>query len=271
MATRRRVALVTCASSGIGRACSLALVAAGFDVAGTGRDASGAGLVDDVVFIGLDVTQGASATRVVERVVKRFGRIDVLVNTAAVGSARPQGDFDNNLLGLVRMTQAVLPYMRSRRDGRIINLPSVTGLITGPYLAADRASRHAVAGYSAAVDHEAWEDGVRVLLVVPGGTGRASRVNHATPATRAIGDAGVVDDKRRRIADRAVAEVRTDDPLAVIAKAVVAAATAPDPKPRYVAALPGSGIDVVSRPGQAQMVPLHMFYAPVRKHNQLPG
>ncbi|MFD6443525.1 SDR family NAD(P)-dependent oxidoreductase [Promicromonospora sp. NPDC060204] len=280
MAARRRVALVSCASSGIGQAVSRALVAAGFDVVGADR---GGAVVDpggDVGVDGLDVTKGASITTLVERVVERFGWIDVLVNTAVVGSERPlssgaraQCDLDSNLLSLVRMTQAVLPFMRSQRSGRIINLPSIAGLVDGPYLAAERASRQLVEGYSTAVDHEVRQDGVRVLVVVPGASGDGSRLGRTTAVTCATDDARPLEGKRRRITEQGAASLQADRPLALIARAVVTAATTPDPRPRYAAAIPGGRLEALalSRVAPAQIRAPHMFDAPVRKYNQLPG
>jgi len=275
MTAARPVALVTGASSAIGEAVSLALAAAGFDVVGASHDGSRVSPLGVVALVDLDVTGDAAVTTAVQRVVERFGRIDVLVNSAAIGPkparqhgpvAQTQGDFDSNLFGLIRMTQAVLPYMRSRRSGRIINLPSIAGLITGPYLAAHRASKRAVGGYSAAVDHEVREGGVRVLLVEPGGIGSELRTDRTRSSTFLL-----YGDKRRRIVDQATPLVRAHDAAAVIAKTVVAAATDPSPKQRYVAALPGRRINALTCVVPSRIGNPQMFYATIRKYNQLPG
>src|SRR5690242_2358896 len=123
MTTTQPVALVTGASSGIGKATALALLAAGFEVVGTSRDtsrlpAAGGG----VTFVDLDVTSDESVTAVVRRVIEQFGRIDVLVNNAGLGAAgaaeessltQDQKLFDVNVFGPMRMTKAVLPHMRT--------------------------------------------------------------------------------------------------------------------------------------------------------------
>ena len=88
MTTAQPVALVTGASSGIGKAASLALVDSGFEVVGTSRNTSGIAQPDGVTFLDLDVASDESVTTVVERVIERFGRLDVLVNNAGIGSAR---------------------------------------------------------------------------------------------------------------------------------------------------------------------------------------
>src|SRR5207247_2605072 len=137
MKTAQPVALVTGASSGIGKAASLALLEAGFEVVGTSRNTSGVTDRDGVTFLDLDVTNDESVTTAVRRVIERFGRIDVLVNNAGTGGgaaeessvAQDQRVFDINLFGLIRMTKAVLPHMRARGSGRIINISSVLGLV----------------------------------------------------------------------------------------------------------------------------------------------
>src|SRR5437762_4488540 len=176
MTTAKPVALVTGASSGIGKAAALALVDAGFDVVGTSRSTSGVGPLDEVTFLDLDVTSDESVSTAVGRVIERFGRLDVLVNNAGTGAAgaaeessvaQDQRVFDINFFGLVRMTKAVLPHMRAAGNGRIINISSVLGLVPAPYMASYAATKHAIEGYSESVDHEVREYGIRVLLVEP--------------------------------------------------------------------------------------------------------
>jgi NAD(P)-dependent dehydrogenase (short-subunit alcohol dehydrogenase family) len=122
MTTARPVALVTGASSGIGRAASLALAQAGFEVIGTSRNASRVADRDGVTFLDLDVASDDSVTAAVQRVIERYGRLDVLVNNAGIGSsgaaeessvAQDQSVFDINVFGVIRMTKAVLPHMRT--------------------------------------------------------------------------------------------------------------------------------------------------------------
>jgi len=139
MTATRPVALVTGASSGIGKAAALALAAAGFRVTGTSRNTSRVTPRDGVTFLDLDVTSDEPASTVVQQVTGRFGRIGVLASTAGVGTAgaaeessvaQAQGVFDVNVFGgLIRMTKAVLPHMRARERGRIINISSVLGFI----------------------------------------------------------------------------------------------------------------------------------------------
>src|SRR5438132_9138599 len=190
MTTAKPVALVTGASSGIGKAASLALVEAGFEVVGTSRKASGVAQRDGVTFLDLDVTSDESVSTVVRRVIERFGRLDVLVNNAGTGAAgaaeessvgQDQRVFDINFFGVTRMTKAVLPHMRAQGSGRIINISSVLGLVPAPYMAVYAATKHAIEGYSESVDHEVREHGVRVLLVEPAYTKTGFDANAVQP------------------------------------------------------------------------------------------
>src|SRR5213592_267157 len=137
MKATQPVALVTGASSGIGKATALALVASGFAVVGTSRDASRVTPARGVTLVDLDVTSDESVAAAVGQVIERFGRIDVLVNNAGVGSsgaseessvAQDQIVFDVNVFGLIRMTKAVLPHMRAQESGRVINMSSTTDI-----------------------------------------------------------------------------------------------------------------------------------------------
>jgi NAD(P)-dependent dehydrogenase (short-subunit alcohol dehydrogenase family) len=170
------VALVTGASSGIGKAATLALTAAGFQVIGTSRDTSRITAGDGVTLLDLDVSGEQSVSSVVGQVIERFGRIDVLVNNAGLGTngaaeevsvAQAQRVFDVNVFGLMRMTKAVLPHVRAQGRGRIIDISSVGGFVPNPFMAVYVGSKHAVEGYSESLDHEVREHGVRVLLVEP--------------------------------------------------------------------------------------------------------
>src|SRR6266487_84011 len=214
MTTGRPVALVTGASSGIGEAAALALADAGFEVVGTSRNASKVAPRDGVTFLDLDVTSNESVATVVGQVIERFGRIDVLVNNAGVGTAgaaeessvaQAQGVFDVNVFGLIRMTKAVLPHMRAQGGGRIINISSVLGLVPQPYMAVYVASKHAIEGYSESLDHEVREHGVRVLLVEPAYTKTGFDANVVQP------DAPLpIYDQQRRIFDDVITAAMKD-------------------------------------------------------------
>ncbi|MCT9113220.1 oxidoreductase [Streptomyces mirabilis] len=271
MTTNRPVALVTGASSGIGKETALALVAAGFDVVGTGRDTSRVALLGGVTFIDLDVASDASVATAVQEVSERFGRIDVLVNNAGVGSMgaaeetsveQAQGVFDTNVFGVMRMVNEVLPHMRAQRRGRIVNISSVLGFLPQPYMAVYAASKHAIEGYSESLDHEVRDHGIRALIVEPAYTRTGFEANSAKPDTPLHAYA-----KQRLTVDRVMAEaIRDGDAPAVVAKAIVAAATDAKPKLRYTAG-PLAGRARILR----RVAPAQVFDKQIRKMNKLAG
>ncbi|WP_328872717.1 oxidoreductase [Streptomyces sp. NBC_00287] len=270
MTTDLPVAIVTGASSGIGKETALALVAAGFNVVGTSRDTSRVTPLGGVTFLDLDVVSDTSVTAAVQEVSERFGRIDVLVNNAGIGSLgaaeetsleQAQGVFDTNVFGVMRMVNEVLPYMRGQGRGRIINLSSVVGFVPQPYMAVYAASKHAVEGYTESLDHEVRDHGIRALLVEPAYTNTGFETNSARPDTRLHAY-----EKQRQTVDRVMAEaIRDGDDPAVVARAVVAAATDAKPKLRYAAG-PTAG-----RARLLRLVPAWAFDRQIRKMNQLAG
>jgi NAD(P)-dependent dehydrogenase (short-subunit alcohol dehydrogenase family) len=271
MANTNPVALVTGASSGIGKAAALALVQAGFDVVGTSRNASRVTPQRGVTFLDLDVTSDDSVSTLVRGVIERFGRIDVLVNNAGTGAAgaaeessvaQDQRVFDINFFGLVRMTKAVLPHMRAQGRGRIINISSVLGLVPAPYMASYAATKHAIEGYSESVDHELRERGVRVLLIEPAYTRTGFDANALQP------DAPLpIYAKQRQAFDRVMASAMEggDDP-ATVARSIVAAATDPKPKLRYTVGPTAGRVSALRR-----FVPAWAFDRQIRKLNRLPA
>ncbi|MCX4760173.1 oxidoreductase [Streptomyces sp. NBC_01275] len=271
MTTNRPVALVTGASSGIGKETALALVAAGFNVVGTSRDTSRITPLDGVTFLGLDVASDASVATAVQEVSELFGRIDVLVNNAGVGSTgaaeetsveQAQAVFDTNVFGVMRMVNEVLPHMRAQRRGRIINISSVLGFLPQPYMAAYAASKHAIEGYTESLDHEVRDHGIRALIVEPAYTRTGFEANSAKPDTPLHAYA-----KQRLTVDRVMAEaIRDGDAPAIVAKAIVAAATDAKPKLRYTAG-PLAGRARILR----RVAPAQVFDKQIRKMNKLAG
>ncbi|MEU3616232.1 oxidoreductase [Streptomyces sp. NPDC006872] len=269
MATTRPVALVTGASSGIGRAAALALAAADFETVGTSRRSSVIARRDGVTFLALDVTDDESVAAAVGEVIDRFGRIDVLVNNAGIGSsgadeensvAQAQRVFDINVFGVMRMTKAVLPHMRTQGSGRVINISSILGFIPQPYMAAYAASKHAIEGYTESLDHEIREHGVRALLVQPAGTNTSFESNAVAPDMPMQ-----IYAEQRRIADQLAAAFNDDgDDPATVAKAIVAAATDAKPKLRYGASRNARRISTARR-----MIPAGAFDGQIRKINKL--
>jgi len=271
MNASRPVALVTGASSGIGRASAAALAEAGFTVIGTSRNPGRTDPLEGVILEDLDVTDDASVNALIARVVERFGRIDVLVNNAGVGAAaaaeesstdQAEGIFNVNVFGVIRMTNAVLPQMRDQGAGRILNVSSVLGLIPAPYMAVYAATKHAVEGFSESLDHEVREHGIRVALIEPGYTSSQFEANAIAPDQPLPAYAA-----QRRVAGEVLAEaMRDDDDPTVVAKVVVRAATDSSPRLRYPAGKLAARVSLLRR-----YVPSSAFDKQIRKLNRLPA
>ncbi|HYC32907.1 MAG TPA: SDR family NAD(P)-dependent oxidoreductase [Gemmatimonadales bacterium] len=183
-------ALVTGATEGIGRATAFALGHAGYRLAVCARTPSRVdALVDALRRDGItaagaaaDVGDAAQVTSAVERLVAEVGEIEVLVNNAGVLIARPIGeltleDWDatmsTNLRGLFLMTRSVLPGMRARKHGTIVNVASLSGRNGFVGGTAYAASKHGVLGFSRSLMLEVRKDGVRVVAVCPGSVATA--------------------------------------------------------------------------------------------------
>ncbi|MPY60394.1 SDR family NAD(P)-dependent oxidoreductase [Streptomyces spongiae] len=177
-----RVWLVTGATSGFGRAITEAALAAGDVVVGAARctDALSdlvAGRPDQVEALELDVTDTAAAESAVRDVVARHGRIDVLVNNAGrthVGAFEETTDaelralFDVHVLGPAALARAVLPHMRERRSGAIVQMSSMGGQMSFAGFSAYSGTKFALEGMSEALADEVRDFGIKVLIVEPG-------------------------------------------------------------------------------------------------------
>jgi len=237
---KAKIALVTGASSGIGEATAERLASAGYKVYGTSRRGALAGN-RSFEMLPLDVTSDESVEAAVSEVVRRDGRIDLLVNNAGFGVApagaeessldQARSIFETNFFGLVRMTRAVLPHMRRQGHGRIINIGSVLGFLPMPYGALYAATKHAVEGYSESLDHELRTRGIRVSVIEPAYTKTPFDANFMEPDAK-------LDEYREARAgvSRRVNEVMTTaEPPGVVADTVLKAASAARPKIRYAA------------------------------------
>src|SRR6185503_19717404 len=144
-----------------------------------------------------------------------------------------QSIFDTNFFGIVRMTRAVVPHMRSQGNGRIINIGSVLGFLPMPYGALYSATKHAVEGYSESLDHELRTRGIRVVVIEPAYTKTPFDANFLEPDAKL--DAYRED--RAAVGDRVKEVMETAVGPAVVAEAVLKAARAVNPKVRYTAGI----------------------------------
>lgn len=172
--------LITGASAGIGLATAKHFHARGWNVVATMRnpdDGAALAALDNVLVTRLDVTDSASIASAMAAAQDRFGAIDVLVNNAGYGVYGPlenfdmdriRRQFDTNVIGLLETTKAVLPHMRSRKSGTIVNISSIGGQITFPLGSLYHGTKLAVEGISEALSYELDAAGIKVKIVQPG-------------------------------------------------------------------------------------------------------
>ena len=236
--------MITGASAGIGNVTALLAQEAGWNVVATMRNPDLehlAHFIDakNTLVTHLDVTDLESITTAVSEADARFGGIDVLVNNAAYGAFGPlepssldriRKQFETNVIGLLAVTQAVIPQMRQRRSGTIINVSSIGGQVGFPLGSLYHGSKFAVEGISESLFYELAEIGVRMKIVEPGfvDTEFASSVDfHSDPE---------LTEYDRLIENRGLSAKLTDHPRNkpdAIAKVILRAAEDSSCKLRY--------------------------------------
>lgn len=238
--------LITGTSSGIGRATAHTFVGAGFPTFATARKEAD---LTELVAIGcvpllLDVTDGASREAAVKAVVERHGAVGILVNNAGYAEYGPleevsldrwRKEFETNVLGLVGMTQLVLPGMRVRRRGQIVNVSSMGGLLSFPGGSAYHASKYAVEALSDVLRFEVAPFGIDVVVIEPGliktrfgdtALGAEAPVDHAGPYA---GLSRILDTRVRTL----YAPTARGAGPEVVAKVILGAAMSARPRTRY--------------------------------------
>jgi NAD(P)-dependent dehydrogenase (short-subunit alcohol dehydrogenase family) len=176
MATQQ-VVLITGASSGVGQSTARLLSQRNYKVFGTSRNPAIADTIPAVDMLPLDVRTDDSVRACVEAVASRSGRIDVLINNAGyelagaleeltIEDARAQ--FETNFFGVVRMVNAILPVMRRQKRGHIVNVGSLAGVSSIPFLGIYSASKFALEGYTEALRHEVKPFNIQVSLTEAG-------------------------------------------------------------------------------------------------------
>jgi NAD(P)-dependent dehydrogenase (short-subunit alcohol dehydrogenase family) len=234
---------ITGCSTGFGRELSAQTLARGFGTVVTARKPESVEALaahGDALVLKLDVTDQGQIDAAIKAATERFGGIDVLVNNAGIGyfAAIEEGEesevrrmFEINVFGLSRMIQAVLPGMRRRRTGCIVNISSLAGLRSAPALGFYNATKFAVEGLSGALLQEVEPLGLHVMVVEPSGfrTDWAGRSAHESKIQ--IADyAKTAGEWRREI--RADSGRQPGDPVRA-AQAIIAAVASPRP-PRHL-------------------------------------
>jgi NAD(P)-dependent dehydrogenase (short-subunit alcohol dehydrogenase family) len=195
----KSVWFITGCSTGFGRELAKQLLENGYRAVVTARNPDKIQDLlqinkDNALVLTLDVTNGEQVAEAVKKAEEHFGRIDVLVNNAGFGyfgsieeSEEPEARamFEANFWGLSAMTRAVLPKMRERRSGTIVNISSIGGFVGNPGVGYYNATKFAVNGFSEALKKEVAPLGIKVLLVQPSGfrTDWAGRSANDAPST----------------------------------------------------------------------------------------
>jgi NAD(P)-dependent dehydrogenase (short-subunit alcohol dehydrogenase family) len=177
--------LVTGATDGLGRATAILLAERGYRVFAGGRSAERRAALEEFArekklpleVLQLDVTSDMSVDATVSEIERRAGPVEALVNNAGIGIGAAMEEisiadmlkqFETNLFGVMRVTRRVLPEMRKRRRGRIVNMSSVAGKLAGPIMGPYCASKHALEAVSDSMRLELYPFGVQVILIEPG-------------------------------------------------------------------------------------------------------
>jgi NAD(P)-dependent dehydrogenase (short-subunit alcohol dehydrogenase family) len=242
--SEKPVWFITGCSTGFGRQIATHVLELGYPTVVTSRDPadiSDLSELGDALVLELDVTDRKQAEAAVKAAEEHFGRIDVLVNNAGIGyfAAVEESDedevrkmFDVNVFGLCRMIHVVLPGMRERRQGFIVNLSSIAGLRSFPALGYYNSTKFAVEGLSEALWQEVEPLGIKVMLVEPSGFRTDWAGRSANETEYPIADYADTADKNIRQL-RAASGNQAGDPVRA-AEAIVQAVESPYPPHRLL-------------------------------------
>jgi short-subunit dehydrogenase len=246
------IALVTGATSGIGEATAYRLHGRGYEVFATGRNPQA---LDALRSRGLnaralDVTDEHAVARFIEEIRTDYGGVEVLVNSAGLGFTSPleqaalrdlRSIFETNVVAMLHLSQAVLPAMRARRAGTIVNIGSTGGRFTTPGAGAYHISKYSVEALSLALGAEVKQFGVRVVLIDPTGV-RTNFIEAQLNAKCSDADQDPYAEFKRRYAE--ITHALAKMPFAsisadTVARAVIRAVEAKNPRRRYIVGASG--------------------------------
>ncbi len=246
MTHQKPVWFITGCSTGFGRELASHTLSLGYPTVVTARNPDQVkdligGHEDNALVLKLDVTQQDQVDDAVSAALKRFGRIDVLVNNAGIGyfgsfeESRLEDVhrmFDINVWGLTAMTRAVLPSLRKQRSGTIVNISSIGGITTFPSLSFYHATKFAVEALSESLSQEVAPLGINVLIVEPGAFRTDWAGRSASEAPQTIADYAETAHNRAR-ASRGNSGKQVGDPQRAV-KAIVKAVEAKQPPLRLL-------------------------------------
>lgn len=246
-----KVVLITGCSTGIGRDLARTLSRSGYTVVATARNLETLKDLNVALKLSLDVTQSESIQQVVERTLRQFGRIDVLVNNAGyaiqgaleeISTEQLHRLFDVNVYGVQRMIQSVVPVMRAQEAGRVINISSIAGKLVTPVNGAYSASKFALEAISDALRLELKSFGIQVVIIEPGAI--KTHFDETVQSYSGILTANRASPyhslyrKSRQFAEQMRHQESGPE---VVSRAIQQAIEAAPPKARYVVAMPFSG------------------------------
>jgi NAD(P)-dependent dehydrogenase (short-subunit alcohol dehydrogenase family) len=247
-----RVAVVTGSSSGIGFETSLTLARNGFLTYATMRSIEKGATIKTVAekeklpikVVQLDVTKDKSVDNAIQTIASEAaGRIDVLVNNAGYGLVGAFEDlsmeeikdlYETNVFGLIRVTQAVLPIMRERQSGIIVNLSSGAGIFGYPGGSAYVSTKFAVEGLTESIAYELGPFGIKVVLIEPGFI-KTNFANSMVIARKAQEPSSPYSQMMQKIAANSSEMTKSGSPVDLVAKVILEAITSKNPNLRYLA------------------------------------
>ncbi len=239
--------LITGASSGLGLLIANQLHRKGYNVIGTSRNPEKMKSAVPFKMIALDLDSEQSINTLPERIFTEVGHLDVLINNAGflvTGIAEEipielgRKQFETNFWGTIKVTNAVLPYLRMQKFGKIITVGSITGLVAFPNTSYYAASKHALEGYFKALRYELTEFNIRVAMIEPGSFKTNIMYNSSTTANR-IEDYNLLRNKNEKYAAFIVEQ--GEDPVMVATKVLNVVET---DKPKF-RNLVGKGLSVL--------------------------
>ncbi len=239
--------LVTGASSGFGLLIANKLHNSGYTVIGTSRNPEKVQSKVRFKVIALDLDSEQSISTLPERLFKEINRLDILINNAGflvngIAEEIPielgRQQFETNFWGTIKVTNAVLPYFRKQKSGKIITIGSITGLVAFPSTAYYAASKHALEGYYKALRYELTEFNIRVAMIEPGSF-KTNIMENASKTLNRIDDYNSLRNKSEKYADFIVEQ---GEDASMVAQKVLKVVETDKPKFRN---LVGKGLSVL--------------------------
>jgi NAD(P)-dependent dehydrogenase (short-subunit alcohol dehydrogenase family) len=247
---QKKIALVTGSSSGIGYETALLLARNGFHTCATMRNTEKSKSLRKIAekeklpirFVQLDVDDDDSVDRAIGEIEKELGKIDVLINNAGYGLVGGFEDlapdeirqqFETNLFGVIRVIQRVLPGMRTRRNGIIVNISSGAGIVGFPCMSGYVSTKFALEGLSESIAHELLPFGIKVIIIEPGVI-KTDFVRNSVTSKRALNESSAYFDILGKIRKNLILMQEHATSPADVAKIIFDAINHREPNLRYV-------------------------------------